>query len=58
MPLLELDTVAFPSLAEIPLVGEFIERLESCARDEGIEDPAVLEAAWRIGLQAFRRSIP
>lgn len=58
VPILELDTVAFPSLAEIPLVGEFIERLESCARDEGIEDPAVLEAAWRIGLQAFRRSIP
>ncbi len=58
VPLLELDMMAFPSLAEIPLVGEFIERLEICARDEGIDDPAVLETAWRIGLQAFRRSIP
>ncbi len=58
LPLLELETVSYPALADLPVIGEFVERLEAGARDDGIDDPAVLDAALRIGLEAFLGSLP
>lgn len=58
VPILELEVASYPSLAETPIIGEFVERLGTCAQAEGIEDPAVLQAALRLGLEAFLESLP
>lgn len=58
LPLLDLAATAYPALADVPIVGEFVERLDSCARADGIDDPAVLDAALRLGLDAFLEALP
>jgi DNA repair exonuclease SbcCD nuclease subunit len=57
-PILELATSSYASLAETAVVTEFVERLEACARAEGIDDPAVLQTALRLGLEAFLEALP
>ncbi len=58
VPILELEAAAYPALADMPIIGEFVERLDACARAQGIDDPAALQAALRVGLDAFLEALP
>jgi hypothetical protein len=55
--LLELVTTSYATLAQVPVVGEFVDRLAACARAEGLDDALVLQAALRLGLDAFVESL-
>jgi DNA repair exonuclease SbcCD nuclease subunit len=57
-PILELATTSYAELAQVPVVGEFVSRLEACAKADPSADPRVLEAALEIGLHAFLESLP
>ena len=58
LAILELETASYPSLADLPIIGEFVERVEACARSEGVDDPTALQAALRMGLDAFLEAMP
>ncbi len=58
IPMLELEAASYPALADLPIVGEFVERLDACARADGIDDPAALQAALRLGFDAFLEALP
>lgn len=58
IPILGLRASCYPALAEVPIVGEFVERLDARARADGIDDPGVREAALRMGLDAFLEALP
>jgi len=56
--ILELATTSYAALAQIPVVGEFVSRLEARAKaDPGI-DRNTFETALQLGLHAFLESLP
>lgn len=57
-PVLEMAVAAFPQLAQIAVVQEFVTRLVATARDAGESDPAIVDTALRLGLAAFQESLP
>lgn len=56
-PILELDAATYPALADVPIVGEFVERINACAREEGIDDPVARQVALKVGLDAFLEAL-
>lgn len=58
VPILELMTTSYATLAQIPVVGEFVSRLESCAKADPSVDRRTLETALHLGLAAFLESLP
>jgi DNA repair exonuclease SbcCD nuclease subunit len=57
-PILELAATSYASLAQIPVVGEFVSRLEACAKADPSIDRRTLETALHLGLNAFLESLP
>lgn len=55
-PTLELQAASFEALASVPVVAEFVERLERRVREQ-TDDPRLLGEALRIGLGAFLESL-
>jgi DNA repair exonuclease SbcCD nuclease subunit len=53
LPILELSVTSYDSLAQVPVVADFVSRLTACAQTEGCADPRLLETALRHGLNAF-----
>lgn len=58
LPLLDFAVASYPALSDLAIVGEFIERVETRARDEGESDSAAVEAALRLGFDAFLEALP
>jgi len=57
-PILELAVSCHPELAQIAVVSEFVTRLSASAKSSGVDDPATLDAALRLGLAAFVEALP
>lgn len=57
-PVLELATTSFDTLAEIPVISEFVERVQSVNPNEEASDLEVRQAALQLGLAAFREMLP
>jgi DNA repair exonuclease SbcCD nuclease subunit len=58
IPILELATTSYAALSQIPVVGEFVGRLEACAKADPNIDRRTLETALHLGLNAFLESLP
>lgn len=58
LPILDFAIAAYPALSDLAIVGEFIERVEARAREDGTEDPEVVQTALRMGFDAFLEALP
>lgn len=57
-PILQMEAATYPALADVAIVGEFVERVDACARDEGLDDPTARQAALKIGFDALLEALP